>query len=148
VEGYPDGTFGPNREITRAEIMKIILESSVDDIGLGKNCFPDVRTEWFAKYACYAVDHGIVKGYTDGMFRPSQNVSFAEALKMALGSFDKNVGQANGNDAWYQPYFDFVHNNNIFSKYGLLPNKNITRGEMAYLVHQLMLEKAGSIQFD
>lgn len=147
VHGYPDGTFGPNREITRAEIMKIILEASVDDIGSGKNCFPDVRAERFAKYACYAVDHAIVKGYTDGTFKPSQNVSFAEALKMALGSFNKNVGPA-WSDDWYQPYFDFVHNNNIFSKYGLLPNKNITRGEMAYLIHQLMLEKSGSIQFD
>jgi len=147
VWGYADGTFGPDREINRAEIMKIILGASVDNIGSGKNCFPDVRDEWFAKYVCYAISYGIVKGYADGTFKPSQNVSFAEALKMVLGSFDKNVGQA-WSDAWYQPYFDFVHNNNIFSKYGLLPNKNITRGEMAYLVHQLMLENVGSIQFD
>ena len=33
VQGYPNGTFGPDLAINRAEIMKIILEASVDDIG-------------------------------------------------------------------------------------------------------------------
>jgi hypothetical protein len=42
--------------------MKIILESShKNEIGSGENCFPDVRQDWFAKYVCYAKDHGIVK---------------------------------------------------------------------------------------
>jgi hypothetical protein len=34
VQGYPNGTFGPDLAINRAEIMKIIVESSLgDDIG-------------------------------------------------------------------------------------------------------------------
>jgi len=44
---------------------------------------------------CYAKDHGIVKGYDDGTFKPFQNVAVAEALKMALETFDINVGQVN-----------------------------------------------------
>lgn len=148
VEGYSDGTFGPDREINRAEIMKIIVKASLgDDIGNLSKCFPDVREDWFARYVCYAKDHGIVKGYDDGTFRPSQSVAIAEALKMGIESFAINVGSVNWDDAWYQPYFDFVHNNTIFSKYALLPNKNMTRGEMAYLVHQLMLNKNGSREF-
>lgn len=148
VQGYPDGTFGPDREINRAEIMKIIVKSSLgDDIGSLSKCFPDVREDRFARYVCYAKDHGIVKGYDDGTFRPYQSVAIAEALKMGIESFAINVGQVNGTDSWYQPYFEFVHNNNIFSKYALLPNKNMTRGEMTYLVHQLMLNKEGSREF-
>lgn len=62
MEGYPNGTFGPKLAINRAEIIKIILASSiVGDIGTGNNCFPDVHTEWFAKYVCYAKEHGMIK---------------------------------------------------------------------------------------
>lgn len=149
VEWYTDGTFGPDRDINRAEILKIILKSNLGDaVGSWSNCFPDVHSEWFATYVCYAKDHDIVKGYDDWTFKPSRTVIVAEALKMALETFNANVGQVNWNDSWYQPYLDFVHNNSIFSKYAMSPTRNITRGEMAYLVYKLMLEKEGSIQFN
>lgn len=62
VEGYPNGTFGPNLAINRAEIMKIILASSFGtDISTGSNCFPDVRDDWFAKYICYAQSRGMIQ---------------------------------------------------------------------------------------
>jgi hypothetical protein len=97
---------------------------------------------------CYAKDHAIVKGYTDGTFKPAQPVIFAEALKMALETFDASTVSANSSDVWYQKYIDFVHNNSLFSKYALFPTKNITRGEMSYLIHKLMLEKEGSLVLD
>jgi len=46
-------------------------------------------------YVCYAKDHDIVKGYDDGTFKPSRTVIVAEALKMALETFDANVSQVN-----------------------------------------------------
>lgn len=70
---------------------------------------------------------------------------FAEAFKMALETFDAKTVSANSSDAWYQKYVDFVHDNSIFSKYALYPDENITRGEMSYLIHKLMLEKEGSL---
>ncbi|MFZ2150788.1 MAG: S-layer homology domain-containing protein [Candidatus Absconditicoccaceae bacterium] len=147
VQGYPNGTFGPELVINRAEIMKIILESSVEDaIGTGKNCFDDVYDDRFAKYICYAKEHDMVKGYTDGTFKPMQQVIVAEALKMGLEGFSIDINKSS-EEVWYQPYVEFVHKNNIFSKYALLPNKNMTRGEMAYFVHQLMLDKNGSKEF-
>lgn len=146
VQWYPNGTFGPDLAINRAEIIKIILEASVEDIGTGSNCFPDVHNEWFARYICYAKDHGMVKWYDDGTFKPLQSVIIAEGLKMWLEWFSININSA-GDDNRYQPYIEFVHNNNIFSKYSLFPTKNMTRGEMSYLVHQLMLEEEGSKLF-
>lgn len=146
VEGYPDGSFGPDREINRAEIMKIILEASVEeDIGHRSICFPDVRGDWYAKYVCYAKEKGIIEGYPDGKFKPAQNVNTAEALKMGIESYPVSLGSAN--NPWYQKYIDFSHNNNIFSRYSILPQKNMTRGEMAYLIHQLMLDKEGTKKF-
>jgi hypothetical protein len=75
-----------------------------------------------------------------------QQVIIAEGLKMGLEGFSISLPAA-GQDNWYQPYIEFVHSNNIFSKYSLLSNDTMTRGEMAYLVHQLMLDKDGSKAF-
>jgi len=149
VKWYDDGTFGPDREINRAEIMKIILESSVDiDLGELKNCFPDIEEEWYAKYVCYAKSKNMIKWYDDGTFKPWQTVIFAEALKMWIEWFSKNVQTVWSNDKRFQWYINFVHDNNIFSKYAILPYKNMTRGEMAYLVHQLMLDKKWIIKLE
>ncbi len=146
VEGYPDGSFGPDREVNRAEIMKIILEASFEgDIGHQLNCFPDVRGGWYAKYVCLAKEEGIIEGYPDGRFRPGQYVNMAEALKMGIESFPVTIKEESG--AWYKKYVEFVHNNNVFSRYSVLPQKNMTRGEMAYLIHQLMLDKEGTKKF-
>ncbi len=146
VEGYSDGTFRPEAKINRAEIMKIILEASLDeDLGFGRQCFKDVGNDWFAKYVCYAKEKKIVEGYPDGYFRPAQLVNTAEALKMGIESFPVQLGSAP--DPWYQKYIDFSHDNNIFSRYNILPQKEMTRGEMAYLIYQLMMDKAGTKKF-
>lgn len=147
VKGYPDGKFKPDRAVTRAEIMKIILEAALgSEVGTATDCFSDVHDEWFAKYVCYARNHQIVRGYPDGEFKPDNNVTFAEALKMSLEGFSLPIDEGSGNDR-YQPYLDFVHDNTIFSKYAIDPRRTITRGEMAHLVHQLLLEKQGYIKF-
>lgn len=65
---------------------------------------------------------------------------------MALGIFEADVEEGKGH-RWYEPFVDFVHDNNIFSKYALFPQGAMTRGQMAYLVHQLVLEKEGDIDF-
>ncbi|HCB51253.1 TPA: hypothetical protein DEP21_01560 [Patescibacteria group bacterium] len=127
--------------------MKIILEADLSgDISEQTDCFPDVHDEWYAKYVCYAKEHAIIKGYNDGTFKPGQNVIIAEALKISLESFNETIDQSS-KTTWYEPYINFVHNNSIFSKYALLPTKEMTRGEMAYLIHQLLLQKEGKIQF-
>jgi len=146
VQGYPDGTFKPEAKINRAEILKIILEASAkDQIGQSQNCFPDVKEEWFAKYVCYALNQGIVKGYPDGKFKPAQNVNMVEGLKMGIESFPVTLGSET--DPWYKRYVDFSHNNNIFSRYAILPQGTMTRGQMAYLIHKLILDKEGTQKF-
>ncbi len=148
VKGYPNGTFGPDLEINRAEIMKIILEASLaGDLFTWSNCFADVKDDRYAKYVCYAKEQDMIKWYIDWTFKPMQKVIIAEALKMWLEWFKIDTNDPGKND-WYQPYIEWVHNNNIFSKYTLFPTKNMTRVEMAYLVHQLMLEKIWARDFE
>jgi len=149
VKGYPDGTFGPDRSINRWELMKIILESSVGwtgSIWTWSSCFVDVKDEWFAPYVCYGKKHSIVRWYSDGTFKPYQSVTIAEWLKITLESFGFDIQEGSGRQR-YDPYIEFVHNNNIFSKYSLRPDSPMTRGQMAYLAHQLILENEGKRVF-
>ena len=54
ISGYGNHTFGPDNNITRAELLKIVLEASSTDVGNQTGCFDDIQDEWFAKYVCYA----------------------------------------------------------------------------------------------
>lgn len=144
VGGYPDGTFKPNQSINRAEMLKILMEAfSDDEIESNFGCFKDVEAQWFAKYICNAKEKGIVQGYATGNFRPGQKVNMAEALKMGIETFDLNSDQYKG-DEWFEQYVEFAHQNNIFSKYSYLPSRQMTRGEMSFFIHQLILNKKGS----
>ena len=82
-----------DRTITRAELLKIVLEATVSDqLTGGESCFPDVnQEEWYAPYLCYAKTNNIIKGYPDGSAKPDNPVTIAEALKIALNTFGTNT---------------------------------------------------------
>ena len=63
VKGYPDGTFKPQRAITRAEMLKIILlAANVEVLSGQETCFTDVpQEEWYVDIVCSAKAMGIVK---------------------------------------------------------------------------------------
>ncbi len=78
--GYLDGSFKPNASITRAEFAKIAV--SFFDYGdiVYDGSFSDVTgDQWFAQYVAAAVELGLVRGYSDGTFRPNESISRAEA---------------------------------------------------------------------
>ena len=131
INGYTDGTYKPNNTINRAEFLKIVIGAFKSDVGDSRDCFPDVTTEWFAKYVCYGKNHGIIEGYEDGRFKPAQTVNYVEALKMLYQTNDDN-GNAEGNQ-WYSPYLDDAVAQAIALS-GLEPDHLMTRGEIAELV--------------
>ena len=104
VSGYPDGSYKPEGNITRAEFCKMICVAlnGGKEPNLGTSTTPifsDVRTSasasWAEKYieACYV--QGIVSGVGDGKFNPNGNVTGTEAAKMlliALGYKSENEG--------------------------------------------------------
>jgi len=151
VKWYPDQTFRPDQSITRAEILKIILEAKIpadwQSVNHVFDCFPDATDQWYAIYVCYAKQNNIVKWYPDGKFKPDNAVTVAEWLKMALEAFDAPV-QEESTARRYIQYVDFVHNNNIFSKYALNPDRAITRAEVSHLVYNLLAEREEKIVFD
>lgn len=148
VKWYPDGSYGINRSITRAELLKIVLEATkADQLWSWQACFPDIQaSDRFAPYICFAKEQGIIKWYPDGTAKPDNEVTIAEALKIAINAFASNVNEWAGNDR-YVPYIDYVHDNNIFSKYALHPHAPMSRGRMAHLVHKLILNSEKTVLF-
>lgn len=96
VNGYPDGTFKPENIVTRAEMAKMIVVAlGLQDYATGTSKFADMSgATWAQGYVNYANGLGIIKGYPDGTFKPSQTVSYDEASAMivrALGYTDASL---------------------------------------------------------
>lgn len=87
IEGYPNYKFLPDKQINRAEFLKIIVESNYNksdyESYANVSCFPDVNAEeWYSQYICFAKEKGIVEGYPDGNFKPGQKINLVESLKI------------------------------------------------------------------
>ncbi len=91
VAGYPDGSYGPLKSITRAEFSKMAytLKYGSDTDGnlfAGQNSsFVDVKADHWAKgYINYCYNQKIVSGVGNNKFNPDGNITVAEATKMIL----------------------------------------------------------------
>lgn len=79
VGGYPDGTFKPNKAISRAEFCHM-LNAALGNKGTRDIVFSDVpKSEWFYNDVSKAVSASFVSGYEDKTFRPNSPISRQEA---------------------------------------------------------------------
>ena len=111
LDGYEDGTFKPNGNITRAEFATIAVrffEATYE----GENLFPDIDGHWAQDYINEAANAGIVDGYPDGTFGPQKLITRAEAMTMVNRTIDRHphkdhlledmiVWPDNPETAWY-----------------------------------------------
>lgn len=103
VSGYIDGTFKPDRFITRAETIRLIVSSSRDQVLSGEQ-FSDVDGSYWASDDIYtAFQKGYVSGYPDGSFRPDAPVTRAEFAAIVYGSMGQSIPK--GGDYLITKYF-------------------------------------------
>ena len=85
--GYPDGTFAPNKGMTRAEVATMFTRLLKDRPVKGQSYaagLSDIHAgDWYADTVGYAVQKGIVSGYPDGTFKPNQPITRAEFSSIA-----------------------------------------------------------------
>ncbi|MGL5831022.1 MAG: S-layer homology domain-containing protein [Candidatus Altimarinota bacterium] len=145
LQGNPDGSFRPYSSMTRAEFITVMVRAfgSTQNFEGYSNCFTDVHNEWYAGYVCYAKENGLVKGHPDGSFKPAANVSYVEAMAMATAAAEVEVNKATTGQEWYEPFLEFAHNNNIFSKYSMLPGAALSREKAAFLIQQILFMQEG-----
>lgn len=114
IKGYTDGSFQPNKSITRAELATIIARFAKLDINT--KTFSDINGHWAQKNIELAAGNGWINGYEDGTFRPNNNITRAETFAMInrvldrqtesvsdlLPTSDMNMWSDNLNEnAWY-----------------------------------------------
>ena len=89
LNGYEDGSFQPNGNITRAEFATIaarFFEATYE----GEDLFPDIKDHWARDYINQAAHAGIVNGYENGTFRPQENITRAEAMTIVNRTLDRH----------------------------------------------------------
>ena len=90
IDGYDGGAFQPQGTLTRGAAAKIIAcmmlgKTTAEALGTQAAPFKDVPVgSTFAGYIAYCVESGIIDGYADGTFRPSNKLTGFAFLKMLL----------------------------------------------------------------
>lgn len=155
VEGYPDHSFRPDRAITRAEFLVLILRAfdlHIDDLELhAGRTFTDVDpNDWFYEAVTIAYNGNIINGYDDGTFKPNETISRAEAMSVLLRTLDRvneSYTRSLFSDVtihWQIPYVMSAYNLGIVNghrnEYGNLtgkfrPNDKLTRGEACKVLY-------------
>lgn len=79
LNGYLDGSFKPENNITRAEFAKIIVSATDTFDDSAVSAFNDVsNSDWYYSYVSTAYRLGYITGYPDGSFRPNDNITRAD----------------------------------------------------------------------
>ncbi len=157
IDGYQDGTFGPEDLVTRAQAMKIVVGAlGIDFGGEYEAVFPDVyETEWYFPYVMAGAEAEIVNGYDDGTFKPGDDVNLAELLKIIVLASDVALPEVEDDiyadvpaDIWFAPHTLYARNHNIVfpDEYGYLhAESSMTRARFSEVVYRMMivLERGG-----
>lgn len=101
ISGFEDDTFRPTEELTREQIVSIVIDALEGmpelDLTVPEEAdsapYPDVQADrWSAAKIAWARENNIVSGYDDGTFRPSDSVTRAEliVIENKIGEYVRN----------------------------------------------------------
>lgn len=150
IQGYGDNTFKPDQPVNRVEALKIIMKGS--NISVPETCnsssFPDISIgDWYCPYIEKAKSMGILSGYPDGTFKPSNTLNKVENLKILLnanGFESTNVTVIASPYAdvskseWYAPYVEFAKDTNLVDdSENFYPSGGMTRGTLVEAMYRL-----------
>ena len=145
--GYPDGAFGADNNMTRAEAAQMFYGLLLDRSIPITVHFDDVaEAAWYANAVETLASIGVIKGVGDGKFAPERSITRAEftAIAMRFAELDtsgKNIFSDVPENAWY---YDAVIGS---IKYGWIsgypdgtfrPDNTITRAEVAAIVNRML----------
>ena len=152
------GRFHPDSSLTRGEAVTMLTRLTVDRNGKplysheeGNGGFSDVSPgDWYSSYVHFAQKHGIVQGYADGTFRPTQPVRRAELVKMVCAFFSVTGGSHGFPDVpasyWAAREIAFAASQGWISGGSdgtFQPGRNVTRAEAVKILNRAMDRRAG-----
>ena len=139
ISGYDDGTFGPDKLVTRAEITKMIVdalaERSSAEASTESTKFADVSADHWAKgYINQGVANGFIAGMSDTEFDPDANVTYVQAQKMLVSAIGyETYAQAQG--GWPTGYKTYAASLDITKGIsGIKDSTELTRAQVAQMI--------------
>lgn len=139
IKGYPDGTFKPSNNVTRAEAAQMFATLLNGGTIFGTSSvtkFTDANNKWYSPAVNYIAGKGLLSGYSDGTFKPDADITRAEFAQMISGYLKAGyAGSANFKDVkghWASDAIDKVFGNKAVEGYPdgtFKPNKTLTRAE-------------------
>ena len=153
LSGYANGTFEPDRNMTRAEVTTMFARLLTEKMAADQtysNTFSDVaKSHWAANYIGYMQQFGIITGYADGSFRPDASVTRAEFAAIASRFERLTEGTKSFSDVpsshWAAKYINFAATRGWVNGYAdgtFRPNNSITRAEVAAVTCRLLERNA------
>lgn len=156
VSGYTDGSIKPNDNITRAEMVVILVKVAslepAEEINLNFVDKDDIAN-WAAGYIQTAVDNNIIAGYEDNTFRPSKNLTREEMVVLIIKASGIEIEQGQEPLAFTDVdeigswALDFVAKSvelDIVSGYSdntFKPKRNVTRAETFTVLDKILDKK-------
>ena len=149
--GYPEGTFGPENNMTRAEVAQMFYNLLLDqDVTITKT-FDDVPAgAWYAKAVNTLASLGVVSGVGNGDFEPERSITRAEFTSIAMKFAEGKTGGTNifsdvkSTDWFYRAVVNSTQYGWIHG-YGdgtFRPNNPITRVEVTAIVNNMLGREA------
>ena len=147
IEGYPDETFKPQNNVTRAEAAQMFatLINGGSGFGFGdKTKFSDANDEWYSAAVNYVVEKKLISGYPNGTFKPNESITRAEFAQMISGYIKtEKTNKSDFNDVkdhWAKDAIDKLNGNKNVSGYPdgtFKPNEKITRAEAVTILNSV-----------
>lgn len=157
IAGFPDGTFKPGKEVTRAEAVRMFVKLVNNGAELPKNpttSFKDANNAWYSDEINYAVAKGFIKGYSDGTFKPNQAITRAEFAQM-ISAFVKNGYPGTGSfkdvkGHWASDAISALYGNKNIKGYSdgtFKPDQKLTRAEAVTILNSVFGRNTKSNSF-
>lgn len=144
IVGYPNGQFGPNNTITRAEAAAMLARLSKNQTVRRTMNFSDVKYgDWFYNAVNIGVSEGFIKGYFDGTFRPNEPITRAE-FAVAISTYADNAKSEHkfkDVKGWSAGYIDTAYANGWMKGYDrntFRPNNCLTRAEAVATINRML----------
>ena len=147
IKGYPDGTFKPQANVTRAEAAQMfatLLNGGTNFGTSGATKFSDASDDWYSKAVNYVVGKGLISGYPNGTFKPNDSITRAEFAQMISGYIkNEKAGSSDFQDVkdhWAKDAIDKLYGNKNVTGYpdgSFKPNAKITRAEAVTILNSV-----------
>jgi len=143
ISGYPDGTFKPDKTITRAEFTVMLVKALNLETKVGKT-FTDTISHWAKDSISTAAAHGIISGYDENTFSPDDLITreqaaiiIARAAQLETATDELIFTDSQAISPWAKPGVAAAFNSRFITGYpdnSFRPQGNTTRAEAVSLI--------------